>query len=209
MSNEYRFLTRWRVEGTTGEVADILGNPAELTRWWPAVYLEAQEITPPDSRGVGRRVRLLTKGWLPYTLRWELVVTDSRYPHGFTLEAAGDFVGRGVWTFTQDGPFVDIAYDWRIRAEKPLLRRLSAILRPLFEANHRWAMRQGEESLILELRRRRAATERMRSAIPPPPGPITYAGVTLLAAAALAGGAAAYLIARAMRGRGRARAPEA
>jgi hypothetical protein len=199
VSSDYHFMTRWRVAGTVGEVSDVLGNPMELTRWWPSVYLEAEQLAPPDARGVGRRVRLLTKGWLPYTLRWEFVVTESRYPNGFTLAAAGDFVGRGVWTFTQDGPFVDILYDWRIRAEKPLLKNLSEVLRPLFEANHRWAMQQGEESLDLELRRRRAATEAARAAVPPPPGPITYAGVALLAAAALAGAGTAYLVVRAMR----------
>ncbi|HEY7169386.1 MAG TPA: hypothetical protein VH417_00995 [Vicinamibacterales bacterium] len=199
MSNAYHFISRWRVAGTVGEVSDVLGNPLELTRWWPSVYLEAEQLAPPDSRGVGRRVRLLTKGWLPYTLRWEFVVIESRYPNGFTLDAAGDFLGRGVWTFTPDGSFVDIVYDWRIRAEKPLLKSLSGVLRPLFEANHQWAMRQGEESLDLELRRRRAATDAARAAVPPPPGPVTYAGVTLLAAAALAGGGAAYLLIRAMR----------
>jgi hypothetical protein len=206
-TNEYHFLSRWRVAGTVGEVSDVLGDPMELTRWWPAVYLDAEELARPDSRGVGRRVRLLTKGWLPYTLRWEFVVSESLYPNGFTLDASGDFIGRGVWTFAQDGPFVDIVYDWRIRAEKPLLKSLSGILRPLFEANHRWAMRQGEESLDLELRRRRAATEATRAAVPPPPGPVTYAGVTLLAAAALAGGGAAYLIVRAAR-RSRNRSPK-
>jgi hypothetical protein len=199
MSNEYHFISRWRVAGTVGEVSDVLGDPMELTRWWPSVYLDAEELERPDARGVGRRVRLLTKGWLPYTLRWEFVVTESRYPNGLTLEAAGDFVGRGVWTFTQAGPFVDIVYDWRIHAEKLLLKRLSDLLRPVFEANHRWAMRQGEESLDLELRRRRAATQAAMEAVPSPPGPVTYAGVALLAAAAVAGGGAAYLIVRAMR----------
>lgn len=71
----------------------------------------------------------------------------------------------------QDGAFVDISYDWRISAEKPLLRRLSFLLKPIFAANHRWAMARGEESLVLELRRRHAQTEAERAAVPPPPGP--------------------------------------
>ena len=69
MSNAYAFLSRWRVEGTCGEVADILGDPLALPRWWPSVYLDVDELRPPDARGLGRRVRLHTKGWLPYTLR--------------------------------------------------------------------------------------------------------------------------------------------
>ena len=56
-------------------------------------------------------------------------------------------------------------------ATKPLLRRLSRLLRPAFEANHRWAMDRGEQSLALELRRRRAPGPAARAAVPPPPGP--------------------------------------
>ena len=47
-----------------------------------------------------------------------------------------------------------IIYDWRITAEKPLLRLFSPILKPIFGANHRWAMARGEESLRIELARR-------------------------------------------------------
>ncbi|PYQ87225.1 MAG: hypothetical protein DMG03_05955, partial [Acidobacteria bacterium] len=43
--------------------ADVLGDPLALARWWPSVYLDVQELRPPDARGVGRRVRLHTKGW--------------------------------------------------------------------------------------------------------------------------------------------------
>src|SRR6185436_12321262 len=106
--NAYHFVSKWRVEGTCGEVADILGDPVALPRWWPSVYLDVAELEPPDSRGVGRRVRLRSKGWLPYTIQWEFVVVESRYPHGFSIEASGDFVGQGVWTFVQDGSTVSI-----------------------------------------------------------------------------------------------------
>jgi hypothetical protein len=172
------------------------------------VYLDVEELEPPaGAGGVGRRMRVLTKGWLPYNLRWEFVVVESRYPHGFILDASGDFVGRGVWSITQDGPMTDVAYDWRIRAEKPLLRQLSFLLRPLFESNHRWAMAQGEESLKLELARRRATSDTLRAAVAPPPGPVTYAGVALVAGAAVAIGGLAYLLLRSGRSRRPGRPP--
>jgi hypothetical protein len=136
-------------------------------------------------------------------LNWELTVLDSRYPNGLTIEAAGDFVGRGVWTFTQDGPDVDVTYDWLIRVEKPLIRTLSPVLRPIFAANHRWAMARGEESLKFELLRRRAVDAAARAAVPAPPGPVTYAAVALLGGAALVAGMLAYLMVRARRGRDR------
>jgi hypothetical protein len=201
---EYRFFTYWRVLATEQEVSDVLTDARELPRWWPAVYLDAEELEPGDERGVGKRVRLHTKGWFPYTLDWELRVKESRSPHGFTIEARGDLVGTGDWDFEQSGAWTLVTYDWSVRAESPLLRLLSPVLRPLFEANHRWAMRTGEESLRLELSRRRAATASERAKIPPPPGPTTSSPVPLIAVC-VAAGAAAWGLARLLSPRPRRR----
>ena len=169
---EYHFVTNWKIRGSAREVADVLGDPLGLVRWWPSVYLDVKEIEPGDPEtNVGRVIGLYTKGWLPYTLRWNFKVTESRGASGFTLVAEGDFVGTGIWTLTQQGEIVDVQYDWRIRADKPLLRYGTLIFRPIFSANHHWAMARGEESLNLELMRRRAKNEAERRAVPPPPGP--------------------------------------
>jgi len=163
----YRFLTTWRVTGTVAEVQAVLSDPGSLTRWWPSVYLDVVPRAEGESDGVGRSVELFTTGWLPYTLRWTLVITETMTDTGFALAASGDLVGTGRWTFTQDGPEVVIGYDWRVAAAKPLLARLSWLLRGAFEANHSWAMARGQESLALELRRRRDPG----AAVPAPPGP--------------------------------------
>lgn len=165
----YAFVTNWTFEADIEEVADILADALALPRWWPSVYLDVVELEPGDEQSVGALYDLYTKGWLPYTLRWQLRVTSSNRPHGFTLDSSGDFVGNGVWTLRQDGPLARVRYDWNIEATKPLLRRLSFALRPIFAANHRWAMAKGEQSLKLELARRRARTPAERAAVPPPP----------------------------------------
>jgi hypothetical protein len=178
-SNEYAFLTTWSIAATPEEIAEVLGDAEALSRWWPSVYLRATVLEPGDDRGLGRLVDLYTKGWLPYTLRWQLRVTESDAPRGFTIEATGDFVGRGVWTLTPElavgeagGPRTRVEYDWRIRAEKGLLKRLSFLVKPAFAANHRWAMASGERSLGLELARRHALSDAtVLAAIPEPPGP--------------------------------------
>ncbi len=170
MAGDYHFVSHWRVRGTCEEVASVLGDAAALPRWWPSVYLDVQVVHAGDRSGVGRVVDLWTKGWLPYTLRWRFTTTSSDGARGFALAAEGDFRGTGVWTFTQHGAYVDLAYDWRISAEKPLLKRLTWLMRPAFSANHRWAMRKGEESLALELSRRRLGPEQA-ALLPPPPGP--------------------------------------
>jgi hypothetical protein len=174
---DYEFCTVWRATGTAGEVRDVLADGASLPRWWPAVYLSVDILEEGDATGVGAELALNTKGWLPYTLRWTLSVTEPITDTGYALAAAGDLVGAGRWTFSQDGPQVVVTYDWRVSASKPLLRRLTWLLRPVFAANHRWAMARGEESLRLELRRRRATSEAERRRIPPPP-PATFGWLT-------------------------------
>ncbi len=185
-SNDYHFITHWRVEGDVREVADILNDPLSLARWWPSVYLDVWEQEHARSDGTGRVIGLYTKGWLPYTLRWQFHVSENRYPNGFRIEARGDFVGRGIWTLAQDGAWVDVTYDWKIDAEKPLLRNFSFVMKPIFSWNHRWAMARGEESLRLELARRRAATSAERDRVPLPPGPTPTESTALV----LASGAA-------------------
>ena len=172
-SNDYHFITRLQVESTCKEVTEILGDGPDLMRWWPSVYLQVNQLAKGDADGVGAVTDLYTKGFLPYTLRWKFTVTEAHHPNGFTLQAQGDFVGRGIWTIEQDGPLVNIVYDWKISAEKPLLKNLSFLVKPFFEANHRWAMAKGEESLKLELQRRHAKTPEERAKVPPPP-PATF-----------------------------------
>jgi hypothetical protein len=168
--NNYHFITHWRVEGSVDEVSGILADPLSLARWWPSVYLGVRVVEAGEENGLSRVASLYTKGWLPYTLRWDFRVVEVR-KDGFTLVAWGDFDGRGIWTFQQDGPWVNIIYDWKIKAEKPLLRCFSFIMKPIFSANHHWAMAQGEKSLQLELARRHAAGRDELAHIPAPPQP--------------------------------------
>lgn len=168
--SRYHLVTIWRLNATLEQVAAVLADVERLTEWWPSVYLEVRELSPGHENGLGKEVQLLTKGWLPYTLRWTFRVTEVD-GHRVVLTPTGDFSGRGEWTFLQDGGTAVVRYDWNVEARKPALRALSWLLRPLFTANHNWAMRKGEESLRLELARRAAATEEERARVPSPPGP--------------------------------------
>ncbi len=195
MANPYHFITRWRVKGTAEEVFGILSQPLDYPRWWPSVYLTIRELAPGDQDGRGRRISLLTKGWLPYRLRWEASTLDSRRPNRIAIQATGDFEGRGIWSIVADGAFVDITFDWKLSAEKPLLRWLTPLLRPAFEANHRWAMEQGRRSLELELARCHAETVEEMNSIPAPQGPQELWNQAIATGTVLAAGVVAGLLA--------------
>ncbi|MFN2460197.1 MAG: polyketide cyclase [Candidatus Velthaea sp.] len=169
--NAYRFRTEWNLSGMIYEVADVLEDVGNFVRWWPSAYAESTILEPGGEHGLHRVVRVRNMGCLPYTLDWTFTVTDVCYPFGSTIPAAGDLTGTGVWTLSEDAGRVRAIYDWQVTADKPLLRSLSGVLRPLFANNHDWVMVRGERSLQLELQRRRAASPEQRRAVPAPPPP--------------------------------------
>jgi hypothetical protein len=170
--DEYRFVNRWRVRATIDEVAAIIQEPQEFRRWWPAAWLDYEPGQEGDANQIGARFSYRVKGWLPYSLHLTFTVTERDAPHTFAVRCEGDLVGEGRWTLAQDGPFVDVTYDWRVRADRPLIRRLSPWIKPIFRSNHFWVMRQGAYSMLSELLRRRATTDEERARVPPPPRPI-------------------------------------
>jgi hypothetical protein len=169
--NAYHFVDRWRVQADIKEVADILEDAMSLPRWWGSVYFEVKEIEPGGEHGLGKLVSLQAGGWLPYTLRINFRTVESHYPHGFSMDATGDLEGKGIWIFEQKGPVVELTYDWTIRANKPVIQKLSFLLKPIFRSNHNWTMQRGQESLRLELLRRRAKSDTELANIPSPPPP--------------------------------------
>ena len=176
-ANEYHFVNRWRLPATIEEVSAILRDPEALQRWWRAAWLDYEPVAPGDERGVGQVFRYRVKGWLPYSLNLEFTTVESNPPATYSVDATGDLVGHGRWTLVQDGPKADITYEWRVRAEYPLIRYLSPLVKPIFRSNHFWVMRQGAHSMFLEVLRRRATTPEELAGIPPPPKPIPPVGL--------------------------------
>ena len=47
-------------------------------------------------------------------------------------------------------------FDWRVHADKPILRLFTPVLRPLFRWNHAWAIARAQEGLEPYARRQAA-----------------------------------------------------
>lgn len=155
-AHDYEFSTAWKVEGTLGEVSSILKNVEAFPQWWRPVYISATVVEVGEVDGLGRRVDFVTRGFLPYMLRWQLCVLESRDPFGFNFRASGDLVGLGHLELQPNGTFVGVRLGWKVRAEKALLRRLSFLLRSVFARNHAWAMARGQSGLQIEILRQRS-----------------------------------------------------
>ena len=149
-ANDYVVVTLWRIPESIDRAYRVLIDIEDYPRWWPEVYLRVEPLTP-LRKTVGDKVRLLTLGKLPYKIRWQSEIVQANPPHGFIIRATGDFDGRGIWSLKQQGSEVVLTFDWRLRAQKRLIRNLSWLFKALFRWNHRWAMDRGEEGLSREM----------------------------------------------------------
>lgn len=156
-AHEFHIVTEWRIAAQIGEVATILTDPEHFADWWGDVYLAVTVLDRGNERGVGGRVAVHSKGWLPYHLHWTGTMVAADLPHSWQIEATGDLTGRGAWRLEQQGEMARVMYDWRVSADRPLFRLLSPLLWPVFAWNHRWAMARGAAGLAREVLRRRQA----------------------------------------------------
>ena len=137
----YRFSSTWLLPGTApervfGAVTDVAGYP----RWWS------------DVRAVHRvdddTAELICRSRLPFRLvvRMHREHQDERAGL-LRVRLSGDLDGvlAGAVRAAGAGTLLEITQD--VQARKELLRRLDAVARPLFRANHALMMRRGHRGL--------------------------------------------------------------
>jgi hypothetical protein len=144
LANEYVFIDEWDVNAPQEAVFEALADARTYPRWWRPVYIAVEGDGPPE---VGRVTQQEFKGRLPYHLKTRSTIVRMEAPREFEVEVVGDLTGRGVWRLTQSGDGVHIHFDWRVIADRPLLRVLTPLLRPVFRWNHNWSIKRAIDGL--------------------------------------------------------------
>jgi hypothetical protein len=98
-------------------------------------------------RGVGTVSHQHFQGRLPYHLRTTTRTTVHDPPHVLEGEVEGDLRGTGRWTLTPTAAGTHVRFDWTVHADRPLLKALTPVLRPLLRWNHAWAIARAQEGL--------------------------------------------------------------
>jgi uncharacterized protein YndB with AHSA1/START domain len=147
---EYHFVSTWQIQAPIERVWEEIYHAERWPSWWKYVA-GVEELEHGAADGVGRRMRLLFRTLLPYTLGFEVTVTRVRPPSLLEADAAGELEGTGRWTLTPTGGGTLVRYDWDIRTTKPWMNLLAPVARPAFRWNHEALMREGGESLARRL----------------------------------------------------------
>jgi uncharacterized protein YndB with AHSA1/START domain/mannose-6-phosphate isomerase-like protein (cupin superfamily) len=156
---EYLFVDEWDVAAPIEAVHAALADARTYPEWWRPVYLGVEAAGPP---AVGQESRQHFKGRLPYHLRTRSRIVRLEPPQLVEADVDGDLRGRGLWTLTPAAGGTHVRFDWRVHADRKLLRVLTPLLRPLFRWNHDWAIARAQEGL--EPYARRSAAERGQGA---------------------------------------------
>lgn len=161
-SNEYLFVDEWDVAAPAEATFAALADARSYPEWWRPVYLDVDAEGPP---ALGKVARQHFKGRLPYHLHTRSRIVRLEPPHLLSVEVDGDLRGQGTWTLTPIPAGTHVRFDWRVYADRPLLRLLTPLLRPAFRWNHNWAIARAVEGLE-PYARRIAGGEDKRTAAP-------------------------------------------
>jgi quercetin dioxygenase-like cupin family protein/uncharacterized protein YndB with AHSA1/START domain len=143
--NRYEFVDEWDVAAPPEAVFAALEDARSYPQWWRPVYLQAQADGPTR---VGHSSTQRFKGRLPYRLSTRTTTVRHEPPRLLEGDVEGDLRGRGTWTLTPrpDGG-THVHFDWRVLADRPLLRALTPVLRPALRWNHAWAIARARDGL--------------------------------------------------------------
>jgi uncharacterized protein YndB with AHSA1/START domain len=145
MAKEYAFVDEWDLDAPQEAAFDALADSRTYPEWWKPVYIEVEGDCEP---AVGCVTRQHFKGKLPYTLRTSSEIVAYDPPTRLEVKVVGDLTGTGKWTLApnRDGT-IHVRFDWIVHADRPLLRYLTPILRPIFRWNHNWSAARAKEGL--------------------------------------------------------------
>lgn len=136
--NDYRFRNLWAVRATTTRVFDALVDLASYPCWWPDI----RAVTQLDDD----TAEVTCRSALPYSLTFRLHRAEENAHAGrMRVDMTGDLEGYVQGLVAQHRTLgALLAISQRVVVNKPLLRALSPVARPLFQANHALMMWRGQ-----------------------------------------------------------------
>ena len=139
---EYRFLTTWLLDAPRESVWEVIHDQKAWPSWWRGVE-DVVELEPGDEDGLGSHSRLTWRSWLPYRLVFMARTTRVERPQLMEGEVDGELAGIGRWRLYEQDGATAVLYEWNVHTTKRWMNAMAPALKPIFEWNHNWVMRNG------------------------------------------------------------------
>jgi len=146
----YHFVSTWQIQAPVEQVWEEIYHAERWPTWWKYV-VRVDELEPGAADGVGKRLRLVFRTRLPYTLGFDVNVTKVQPPSELDAQAVGELEGTGRWRLSSSDGGTLVRYTWDIRTTRWWMNLLAPVARPAFSWNHDELMRAGGESLARRL----------------------------------------------------------
>ena len=144
MPHRFILISRWRLQDSPAAVWQLLTDIDVWPLWWHAARCTQRAASSP----LGDVAELNWRSALPCAVGLRIKTVVAERPHRIECHAQGDLQGVGTWLLEPaDGGWVDVTYRWEVRLDRPWMRLLSILLRPLFEWNHFTVMRAAADGM--------------------------------------------------------------
>src|SRR5260370_29783827 len=121
---EYHFVSTWQIQAPIEQVWEEISRTERWPEWWKYV-VAVDELEPGAADGAGKRLRLLFRTRLPYTLGFDVRLTSVQPPSRLEAEATGELAGTGRWTLTPADGGTLVRHTLDIRPTRPRLNLLA------------------------------------------------------------------------------------
>lgn len=150
MATPYSFITYWEIKAPVEQVWHLIYNSTEWVSWWKGV-VNVVELEQGNENGIDSIRRYTWKSKLPYTLSFDMRLTECEYCKKLSGIAFGELEGNGTWIFKEKDGITVVTYYWNIVTNKTWMNSLAFLLKPIFIYNHNILMRWGKEGLEQKL----------------------------------------------------------
>ncbi len=150
-TNEYIFIDKFIAPCDAATAYGYIAAIEEYPRWWGNIYRKIEKLNDIPDHQPGVQYAVTVAGFLPYTLTIKNEITYIDKPHVIRFTAFGDLEGRGAWYFNPVEGGTEVVFDWRVVANKKVIRWFSFLLKPLFRANHHYCVTEAEKGMRIGL----------------------------------------------------------
>ena len=139
---EYRFLTTWLLESPRERVWDAIYDQSAWPSWWRGVE-DVVELGPGDETGSARTRASPGARGCPTTSSSRSTDARSTSRTCSRPRPSASWTGTGRWRLFEQDEVTAVLYEWNVATTKAWMNRSRRSLRPVFEWNHDWVMRNG------------------------------------------------------------------